>query len=183
MNLKITVQSVGDADTLARKAANTLAGMGNYANLGTSDRTWWIVWCRHSILNLEKSIYNVRIGAFCNRIRYDFVGTKSRSTMKEKNGWATKTVHFCKNKAIETTVTIMNIMKYGLNPVLLGLRTICITLKLVMVQVVRYKWDKISSLMYQFWVMWITVTCRLLCWQINSMCEMQKKKMTWKLCP
>ena len=36
--------------------------------------------------NIEKSIYNVRIGAFCNRIRYDFVGTKSRSTMKEKNG-------------------------------------------------------------------------------------------------
>ena len=39
MNLKITVQSVGDADTLARKTANALAGMGNYANLGTSDRT------------------------------------------------------------------------------------------------------------------------------------------------
>ena len=86
--LKDTVKSVGDADTLARKAANTFSTMGDYAQLG-GDLTG------HSALhhagdafhNLGQSIHNVRRGALANRVRSDFGGAHSiasRSIMKEK---------------------------------------------------------------------------------------------------
>ena len=71
--LKDTVKSVSDADTLARKAANTFSAMGDYAQLG-GDLTG------HSALqsagtalhNLGQSIHNMRRGALANRVRTDF---------------------------------------------------------------------------------------------------------------
>ena len=47
--LKDTVKSVGDADTLARKAANTFSVMGDNAQLGMrfDRKTCWFAWCRY----------------------------------------------------------------------------------------------------------------------------------------
>ena len=83
--IKATVKSVGDADTLARKAANTFSAMGDYARLG-GDLTG------HSALqnvgnalhNLGQSIHNVRRGALTNRVRTDFgQGGSGGSIMNE----------------------------------------------------------------------------------------------------
>jgi len=83
--LKDTVKSVGDADTLARKAANTLTSMGEYAQLG-GDLTGHegMYAAGRGLHNLGQSIHNVRRGALANRVREDFGGSQSRSIMKEK---------------------------------------------------------------------------------------------------
>ena len=86
--LKDTVKSVGDADTLARKAANTFSAMGDYAQLG-GDLTGHPALhnAGEAFHNLGQSIHNVRRGALANRIRSDFGGAPgvlSRSIMKEK---------------------------------------------------------------------------------------------------
>ena len=86
--LKDTVKSVGDADTLARKAANTFSAVGDYAQLGgylTGHAGLQRV--GEGFHNLGQSIHNVRRGALANRIRGDFGGVNSvasRSIMKEK---------------------------------------------------------------------------------------------------
>ena len=61
--LKDTVNSVGDADTLASKAANTLSAVGVYAQLG-GDLTGHAGLQRlgESFHNLGQSIHNVRKG-------------------------------------------------------------------------------------------------------------------------
>jgi len=71
--LKDTVKSVGDADTLARKAANTFSAMGDYAQL-VGDLTGHSALqnAGKSLHNLGQSIHNVRRGALANRIRTDF---------------------------------------------------------------------------------------------------------------
>ena len=71
--LKDTVKSVGDADTLARKAANTFSAMGDYAQLG-GDLTGHSALqnAGKSLHNLGQSVHNVRRGALANRVRTDF---------------------------------------------------------------------------------------------------------------
>ena len=86
--LKDTVKSVGDADTLARKAANTFSAMGDYAQLG-GDLTGHAALhgAGTALHNLGQSIHNVRRGALANRVRSDFGDANSiasRSIMKEK---------------------------------------------------------------------------------------------------
>ena len=86
--LKDAVKSVGDADTLARKAANTFSAVGGYAQLGghlTGHAGLQRV--GEGFHNLGQSIHNVRRGALANRLRGDFGGVNSvasRSIMKEK---------------------------------------------------------------------------------------------------
>lgn len=87
--LKDTVKSVGDADTLARKGANTINTVGDYAHLAGSllgnERISQVGTGLH---DLGQSIHNIRRGALANRIRHDFGGAAgtlpSRSIMKEK---------------------------------------------------------------------------------------------------
>ena len=71
--LKDTVKSVGDADTLARKAANTFSAMGDYAQLG-GDLTGHpaLQSAGTALHNLGQSIHNVRRGALANRVWTDF---------------------------------------------------------------------------------------------------------------
>jgi len=67
------VKSLGDADTLARKTANTLHHAGEYAALGStllgSDRLRDV---GNSLSKMGESIHNVRRGALANRVRSDF---------------------------------------------------------------------------------------------------------------
>ena len=67
------VKSLGDADTLARKTANTLHHAGEYAALGStllgSDRLRDV---GNSLTKVGESIHNVRRGALANRVRSDF---------------------------------------------------------------------------------------------------------------
>ena len=66
------MKSVGDADTLSRKAANTFSAMWDYVRLGGD-------LMGHSALqnagnalhNLGQSIHNVRKGALANIVRFD----------------------------------------------------------------------------------------------------------------
>ena len=62
--LRDTVKSVGDADTLARKAANTFSAVGDYAQLG-GVLTGHVGLQRvgEGFHNLGQSIHNVRRGA------------------------------------------------------------------------------------------------------------------------
>ena len=71
--LKDTVKSVGDADTLERKAANTFSAIRNYAQLG-GDLTGQadLQNAGKSLHNLSQSIHKGRRGAIANRIRSDF---------------------------------------------------------------------------------------------------------------
>ena len=68
--LKDTVKSVNDADTLARKAANTLTAMGDYAHLGGHVG---LTSAGSGLHNLGQSLHNARKGSLANRIRSDLV--------------------------------------------------------------------------------------------------------------
>ena len=70
---KNTVKSVGDADTLARKAANTFSAMGDYSQL-SGDLTGYtgLHGAGTALHNLGQSIHNVRRGALANRVKSDF---------------------------------------------------------------------------------------------------------------
>ena len=80
--LKDTVKSVGDADTLARKAANTIHAVGDYAQLGGA------LMGHHGLHEmgtgfheLGQSIHNVRRGALANRVRHDFGGANNKPSI------------------------------------------------------------------------------------------------------
>jgi len=77
------IKSLADADTLARKAANTLHTSGEYAALGStltgSDRLRDM---GNGLTKLGESIHNVRRGALANRVRQDF-GQANRSIMND----------------------------------------------------------------------------------------------------
>ena len=74
--LKDTVKSVGDADTLARKAANTLGAVGDYAHLGGAlTGHQGLHEMGRGFHELGQSIHNVRRGALANRVRQDFGGS------------------------------------------------------------------------------------------------------------
>ena len=64
------IKSLGDADTIARKAANTLHNVGEYAALGStltgSDRLRDV---GNGLTKLGESIHNVRRGPLANRAR------------------------------------------------------------------------------------------------------------------
>ena len=48
--MKDTVNSVGDADTLARKAANTFTSVSKYAQFGGDLTVYeWVVYCRKRV--------------------------------------------------------------------------------------------------------------------------------------
>ena len=72
------IKSLGDADTLARKTANTLHNVGEYAALGStltgSDKLRDV---GNGLTKLGESIHNVRRGALANRARQDFGNRKS----------------------------------------------------------------------------------------------------------
>jgi len=76
------VKSIGDADTIARKTANTLHHAGEYAAMGStllgSDRLRDV---GNSLTKMGQSIHNVRRGALANRVRTDFGNPASQSIM------------------------------------------------------------------------------------------------------
>ena len=75
------VKSVANADTLARKAANTLHNAGEYAEMGSrlvggpgSDT---LCQAGEYMSNIGSSIHNFRRGELANRARQDFGGSNN----------------------------------------------------------------------------------------------------------